>query len=186
MIAAIRKQLKLRIPQQPIVLGKIGLAYGIRGWIKVFSYTEKSVRIFDYQPWLIYKIGEWQLIELESWKQHNRDFIIKIQGIYDRNAASFLANCEIIVDSEKLPILKGNNYYWKDLMGCQVVTTRGYKLGQVIDMIETGSNDVMILKANPKDAFSMKERLVPFLYGRVIKKIDLAAQVIEAEWDPCF
>lgn len=112
--------------------------------------------------------------------------IIKVKGIDDWDAANLLTNCEIVVDSEQLPPLEGDDYYWKDLMGCQVVTTSGYELGKVIDMMETGSNDVMVVRANLKDAFGMKERLVPFLHGQVIKKVDLAAKIIEAEWDPGF
>lgn len=71
-------------------------------------------------------------------------------------------------------------------MGCQVVTTTGYELGKIIDMMETGSNDVMVVKANLKDAFGMKERLVPFLHEQVIKNVDLAAQRVEVDWDPGF
>ncbi|MFI8415259.1 ribosome maturation factor RimM [Serratia sp. NPDC078593] len=180
------KQLKPVVPIAPIVLGKMGSTYGIRGWLRVFSSTENAESIFDYQPWLIQKAGQWQVVELESWKRHNKDLIIKIKDVDDRDAANLLTNCEIIVDSEQLPPLEGEDYYWKDLMGCQVITTSGYELGKVVDMMETGSNDVMVVRANLKDAFGMKERLVPFLHGQVIKKVDLAAKVIEAEWDPGF
>ncbi|MER2891372.1 ribosome maturation factor RimM, partial [Escherichia coli] len=82
--------------------------------------------------------------------------------------------------------LEEGDYYWKDLMGCQVVTTEGYSLGKVIDMMETGSNDVLVIKANLKDAFGIKERLVAFLDGQVIKKVDLTTQTIEVDWDPGF
>ncbi|PVZ85652.1 ribosome maturation factor RimM [Serratia sp. S1B] len=180
------KQLKPVVPQQPIVLGKMGSTYGIRGWLRVFSSTENAENIFDYQPWFIQRSGQWQLIELEDWKRHNQDLIIKINGVDDRDAANLLTNFEIVVDSEQLPPLEEDDYYWKDLMGCQVVTTSGYELGKVVDMMETGSNDVMVVQANLKDAFGMKERLVPFLHGQVIKKVDLAAKIIEAEWDPGF
>jgi 16S rRNA processing protein RimM len=183
---AISKQLKPVSPKQPIVLGTIGSAYGIRGWLKVFSSTENAESIFDYQPWLIQQLAQWQFIELEDWKHHSQDLIIKVKGIDDRDAASSLTHCEIIVDSEQLPSLEGDNYYWKDLMGCQVVTPSGYELGKVIDMIETGSNDVMVVKANLKDTFGIKKRLVPFLHGKVIKKIDLTARVIKADWNPGF
>lgn len=67
-----------------------------------------------------------------------------------------------------------------------VVTTEGYSTGKVIDMMETGSNDVLVIKANLKDAFGIKERLVPFLDGQVIKKVDLTTQTIEVDWDPGF
>ena len=71
-------------------------------------------------------------------------------------------------------------------MGCQVVTVAGYELGKVTAMMETGSNDVLVVKANLKDAFGIKERLIPFLDGQVIKKVDLTAKSIEVDWDPGF
>lgn len=180
------KQLKPVVPIAPIVLGKMGSTYGIRGWLRVFSSTENAESIFDYQPWFIQQAGQWQLVELEDWKRHSQDLIIKVKGIDDRDAANLLTNREIMVDSEQLPPLEGDDYYWKDLLGCQVVTTTGYGLGRVVDMMETGSNDVMVVRANLKDAFGMKERLIPFLHEQVIKKVDLAAQIIEADWDPGF
>ncbi len=70
--------------------------------------------------------------------------------------------------------------------GLPVVTTEGYDLGKVVDMMETGSNDVLVIKANLKDAFGIKERLVPFLDGQVIKKVDLTTRSIEVDWDPGF
>ena len=173
-------------PVNPIVLGKMGAAYGIRGWLKVFSSTEDAESIFDYQPWFIQRAGKWQQVELEGWKRHSQDLIIKVKGIEDRDAAAQLTNCEITVDSTQLPALEAGDYYWKDLMGMKVVNLEGYEMGKVIDMMETGSNDVMVVKANLKDAFGMKERLVPFLHGQVIKKVDLTARVIEADWDPGF
>ncbi|MGE4801835.1 ribosome maturation factor RimM [Yersinia hibernica] len=180
------KQLNPSVPEQPIVLGKMGSTYGIRGWLRVFSSTENAESIFDYQPWFIQQGGKWQHVELEDWKRHSQDLIIKVKGVDDRDAANLLTNCEIIVDSKQLPELEEDDYYWKDLMGCQVVTTTGYELGKIIDMMETGSNDVMVVKANLKDAFGMKERLVPFLHGQVIKNVDLSAQRVEVDWDPGF
>lgn len=180
------KQANLATPTNPIVLGKLGAAYGIRGWLKVFSSTEHAESIFDYQPWFIQRSGQWQHIELEDWKHHNKDIILKLKGVDDRDAATLLTNFEIVVDSAQLPELDNNEYYWKDLMGCQVVTLQGYNLGTITDMMETGSNDVIVIKANLKDAFGIKERLVPFLDGQVIKKVNLKSKLIEVDWDPGF
>ncbi len=185
-MAAMSKQIRTAIPTNPIIVGKMGSTYGIRGWLRVFSSTEESESIFDYQPWFIKRAGEWQCIELEGWKRHSQDLIIKVKGMEDREAAALLTNCEIVVDSTQLPALDAGDYYWKDLTGCRVVTTAGYELGGVIDMMETGSNDVMVVKANLKDAFGIQERLIPFLDGQVIKKVDLGAHVIEVDWDPSF
>ncbi|MCC8378887.1 ribosome maturation factor RimM [Xenorhabdus sp. PB30.3] len=180
------KQSGLEHPVDPIVLGKLGSAYGIRGWLRVFSSTEQAEDIFEYQPWFIQRSGQWQHVELETWKYHNQDLIIKIKGVDDRDAANLFTNSEIVVDSSQLPELEDGDYYWKDLTGCQVINTAGYNLGIVQDMMETGSNDVMVIKANLKDAFGIKERLIPFLDGQVIKKVDLATNTIEVDWDPSF
>ncbi|MGI8490967.1 ribosome maturation factor RimM [Pectobacterium sp. S5] len=179
-------QLSPKPPVNPIVMGKIGSAYGIRGWLRVFSSTEDAESIFDYQPWFIQSKSGWQLVEIEGWKYHNQDLIIKVKGADDRDAANLLTNCEIVVDSSQLPDLGEGDYYWKDLIGCQVVTVAGYELGKIIDMMETGSNDVMVIKANLKDAFGVKERLVPFLTEQVVKRVDLSAHTVEVDWDPGF
>ena len=86
------KQHTAQAPVDPIVLGKMGSSYGIRGWLRVFSSTEDAESIFDYQPWLIQKAGQWQVVELESWRHHNQDIIIKLKGVDDRDAAN-LARC---------------------------------------------------------------------------------------------
>lgn len=173
-------------PEHQVILGKLGTTYGIRGWLRVFSATEKAESIFDYQPWFIEQAGHWALIELESWKHHNQEIVVKLRGIDDRDAAHSLTNREIVVDEFQLPKLEDGDYYWKDLIGCRVVTVLGYELGNVIDMMETGSNDVMMVRANLKDTFGIKERLIPFLDKQVIKQIDLSAQTIEVDWDPSF
>ncbi|MBI6547617.1 ribosome maturation factor RimM [Xenorhabdus lircayensis] len=180
------KQSGLAHPVEQIVLGKLGSAYGIRGWLRVFSSTEHTEDIFEYQPWFIQRSGQWQHVELDAWKYHNQDIIVKIKDIDDRDAANLFTNYEIVVDSSQLPELGAGDYYWKDLIGCRVINTAGYNLGAIHDMMETGSNDVMVIKANLKDAFGVKERLVPFLDGQVIKKVDLATKTIEVDWDPGF
>lgn len=182
----VSKQPVVKVPVAPIVLGKMGSSYGIRGWLRVFSSTEEAASIFDYQPWFIRKAGQWQEVGLESWRHHNQVLIIKLKGVDDRDAANLLTNCEIVVDSSQLPQLEEGDYYWKDLIGCQVVTTEAYNLGKVIDIMETGANDVLVIKANPNDAFGIRERLIPFLSGQVIKKVDLATRSIEVVWDPGF
>ncbi len=179
------KQLTAQAPVDPIVLGNLGPSYGIRGWLRVFSSTEDAESIFDYQPWFIRRVSG----SKSSWKAGSttiRHMIIKLKGVDDRDAANLLTNCEIVVDSSQLPQLEEGDYYWKDLMGCQVVTTEGYDLGKVVDMMETGSNDVLVIKANLKDAFGIKERLVPFLDGQVIKKVDLTTRSIEVDSDRLF
>lgn len=169
-----------------IVVGKLGSSYGIRGWLRVFSFTEDPDNLFDYTPWYIKRADSWQEVEVESFKPHNQDTIVKIKGIDDRDDANVLTNCEIYVDAEKLPDLEDGDFYWKDLIGCKVLTINGYDLGQVTDLMETGSNDVLVVKANLKDAFGAKERLIPFVEDQFIKQVDLSAKQVTVDWDPAF
>ena len=130
--------------------------------------------------------GEWQPIELENWRYHNHEIIVKLKGVDDREAAQILANIEIGVDLSVFPKLEEGDYYWHDLIGCSVINLEGYTMGMVTEMMETGSNDVLVVKANTKDAFGKQERLIPFLYEQVVKRVDLTTKTIEVDWDAGF
>lgn len=169
-----------------IVVGKFGSCYGIRGWLKVFSFTENPESIFSYRPWYIKQGEEWQVVEFENYKPHNQDIIVKIAGINNRDSANVLTNVNVYVAANLLPSLAEGDFYWKDLIGCSVITTTGYDLGKITDLMETGSNDVLVVKANLNDAFGAKERLLPFVQQQVIKHIDLNTKSVEVDWDPTF
>ncbi|ARU64291.1 ribosome maturation factor RimM [Histophilus somni] len=168
------------------VVGKLGSTYGIRGWLRLYSSTEQAESIFDYQPWFLKIKGQWQPIELESWKFHNHELIVKLKGINEREVAQTLANVEIGVNLSVFPLLDEGDFYWHDLIGCQVVNLQGYAMGVVSEMMETGANDVLVVRASTKDAFGKKERLIPFLYEQVVKRVDLSSKTIEVDWDAGF
>ncbi|MFD0966116.1 ribosome maturation factor RimM [Seminibacterium arietis] len=168
------------------IVGKLGSTYGIRGWLRVYSSTEQAESIFDYQPWFLKIKGKWQPTELESWKHHNHELIVKLKQVNDRETAQTLTNVEIGVDLSVLPILEDGDYYWHDLIGCEVINQQGYVMGKVSEMMETGSNDVLVVRASSKDAFGKQERLIPFLYGQVVKRVDPSAKIIEVDWDAGF
>lgn len=172
--------------KETIVLGKLGGAYGIKGWLKVSSYTDDPEGIFDYSPWLIGRKGEWSSVNISQWRRHNKGLIVKLAEIEDRDQAEEWIGAEIAIRKDQLKTLDGDQFYWHDLIGCQVVSTKGYDFGIVTELMETGSNDVLSVKANPKDAFGKKERLIPYLDGQVIKRVDLDAKQIEVDWDPGF
>lgn len=172
--------------EEKVVVGKLGASYGIRGWLKVFSFTEQAESIFAYEPWYIKVRGEWRQLELEDWKRHGQGFIGKLKTLDSREDAQALTNAEIAVSADALPPLSDKEFYWRELFEMEVLTTKGYHLGKVTDILETGSNDVLVVAANPKDAFGQKERLIPFLDEQVIKHIDRNAQRIEVDWDPGF
>ncbi|WP_097356060.1 ribosome maturation factor RimM [Candidatus Enterovibrio escicola] len=172
--------------QEKVVIGKLGASYGIRGWLKIFSYTDNPRSIFDYKPWFIKVCNEWKVFQVEDWKRHGQGWLCKLQGLDQRATAQTMTNTEITINAETLPVLLKDEFYWRELFGMEVITTQGYSFGKVTDIWETGSNDVLVITTNMKDVFGKKERLVPFLDGKVIKLIDRSAQRIEVDWDPRF
>ncbi|WP_127020569.1 ribosome maturation factor RimM [Rheinheimera mangrovi] len=169
-----------------VVLGKFGAVYGINGWLKVNSYTDVPEGIFDYTPWQIQLQGNWRQVQISSKKRHGNGLIVKLAEVSDRDQAQLYVNADIAVERSALPQLAEGDYYWRDLMGMAVVNEAGYHLGEVVDMMETGSNDVLVVKANKSDAFGKTERLLPFLTDSVIKDVNNAERRILVDWDPDF
>lgn len=172
--------------ESKVVLGKLGSVYGVKGWLKVHSFTDDSEAILDYFPWSINIGNKAQTVEVEDWRRHNQALIVKIKGVEDRDQAQALVNGEIVIESAALPELPEGEFYWRDLIGMTVVTEQGYNLGEVTDLMETGANDVLVVKANRNDGFGKKERLIPYLEDRVIKSISADEKQICVDWDPGF
>ncbi len=172
--------------EDKILLGKVGAVYGIKGWLKIHSFTEEPEAIFDYTPWSLKLGGKEQSIEITDWRKHNNGLIAKFANIEDRDEAQRFVGSEIFVDESLLPELPEGEFYWRDLIGMAVVTDKGYDLGQVSDVMETGANDVLVVKANRNDGFGKKERLIPYILDQVIVSVSMENKQICVDWDPGF
>lgn len=168
---------------ETLIVGKIGAPYGVKGWVKINSYTEEPKNIFGYAPWTL---GVDQTVEVAQWRTHNKALIAKLAGVNDRDAAEAIKNLDIAIAAEQLPDLADDEFYWRELIGMQVITDKGYDLGKIKDIFATGANDVLLVKANTNDAFGQKERLLPVLFDQVIVQIDKAEQTMTVDWDPAF
>ncbi len=176
----------MSLASDKLIIGKIGAPYGVKGWVKINSFTQNKDSIFDYAPWHV-NVGQAnnQILNVDQWRYHSKSLVAKLVGVDDRDAAELIKNAEISIQSSQLPELD-NDFYWKDLIGMQVVTSEGYEMGVVKDMFETGANDVMLVKAKINDAFGQKERLLPFLHDSVVLNVDKDGQTITVDWDPAF
>jgi len=169
-----------------VTLGKVGAVYGIKGWLKIHSFTDDQEAILDYFPWSLKLGNKIQSVEITDWRKHNNGLVVKVAGIDDRDIAQKLVGSEIFVSEDALSDLPEGEFYWRDLIGMAVVTDKGYDLGQVSDIMETGANDVLVVKANLKDGFGKKERLIPYLMDQVILSISAEDKQICVDWDPGF
>ena len=176
----------MKAVEKEVTIGKVGAVYGIKGWLKIHSFTDDQEAILDYFPWSLKLGNKVQSVEITDWRRHNNGLIVKVAGIDDRDLAQSLVGSEIFVYEEALPKLPEGEFYWRDLMGMKVVTNKGYDLGCVSDIMETGANDVLVVKANRNDGFGKKERLIPYLDGRVVESVSIENKQICVDWDPGF
>jgi 16S rRNA processing protein RimM len=161
-----------------VILGKIAGVQGLKGWLKVISYTRPLENIFQYGCWNLQNAsGVTISYELEAHKYQGRKLLVKMGRIDDRTTASTLVGCEIIIDQNDLPVLS-NEYYWRDLIGLTVRNTADEELGEVIDLMETGSNDVLLLRSSQG-----KSLAIPWL-PEVVREVDIERSLMIVEWEP--
>ncbi len=163
--------------EQFVPLGYISGVHGIRGWVKVHSWTDPREAILDYQPWLLGEAHE--PVQIRAGRKAGKTIIAALPGVEDRDQAGALVDQEIAVRRSQLPGLQDDEYYWADLVGLEVVTSSGRSLGRITRMMETGAHDVMIVDGD-------RQRLIPFVPGQYVKRVDLDDGCVEVEWDPDF
>lgn len=164
-----------------IVLGRITGLYGVRGWLKVFSYTEPRDGLLHYKEWLIGSKGSWQQVEVAEGRQQGKGLIARFTGTDDRDDAVPYVGAEVAVERSSLPEPGPGEYYWADLEGLQVRHRDGRVLGRVAQMMGTGAHDVMVVRSTGDDGEG--EILIPFVPGTFVLGVDLDAGVIDVEWD---
>ena len=169
----------MRQNNTPLIVGRIGGVYGVRGWLKISSFTRPEENIFSYSPWLLTINNIFQEIGFEEFQKRGERFLVKFLGIDSPEDASQYVNCDIAISEEQLPRLKKGEYYWRDLIALKVINKDGTVLGEVSDIIETGANDVIVITNADNDN---QKILIPFVTGVYIHKIDLIAQTISVDW----
>jgi 16S rRNA processing protein RimM len=125
------------------------------------------------------RAGNWQEKQLAAGSRHGKGVIARLADCENRDQAQALMACEIGIRRDQLPATAPGEYYWRDLQGLKVVTVKGELLGTVDHLIETGANDVLVVKGE-------RERLIPFVLGRVIVDVDLDKREIQVDWDESF
>lgn len=169
--------------QPYIVVGKVAALYGVRGGLKVLSYTQPRENILSYAPWYLRRGSEWVAVEVADSRQHGAGLVVFLRGCADRDLAAQWVPAEIAVKREQLPAPPDGEYYWADLVGLPVRTATGVNLGTVSYLFETGANDVLVVKGE-------RERMIPFIPREVILEVRLPRGAVPGEvvveWDPDF
>jgi 16S rRNA processing protein RimM len=167
--------------KEPVIVGQIVGLFGVKGWVKIRSYTDPREQIAHYQPWQVAVDGEWISFEVEAVQSQGKSLIARLAGITDRDQAIRLMNSDIVIDRRQLPVLDENEFYWRDLEGLKVLNLAGVELGRVKSLFATGANDVLVVR---KDG--SPEILIPYVVDRIVRSVELEQGIIRVDWEADF
>lgn len=170
--------------EEMIVLGKIVSVHGIRGEVKVYSFTDPLDNLLDYRRWTLKRGTEVRQAELVQGRVQGNVLVAKLKGLDDREIARTFAEFEILVPRSELPVLDDGEFYWSQLEGLKVIDQNGQLLGILDHMLETGANDVMVVKPCA-GSLDDRERLLPYT-DQCVQAVDLDAGEIRVDWDADF
>lgn len=168
------------------ILGKISGYYGVKGWVKIYSYTQPRENIVRYKSLQIRSGNSrgssenaWQAISLDNGKAHGKGVVAHFSGYDTRELSAALIGAELAVPRSEFKSAAENEYYWTDLIGLKAINLDGVELGQVSSLMETAANDVLLIKPV---ASNEAEILVPFVMPHFVTKVDLDSGIIELDW----
>ena len=166
-----------------IEVGRLGAAHGVRGWLRVQSYTDPPQRLFEWSTWQLQaqskdKIGAIREVKLLEARPQGNGWIARLQGVEERDAASRLTGQMILVEYEALPPTEGREHYRDDLVGFEVKNLDGVLLGAVDHYIDTPGNTVMVIQGE-------REHLVPVTREH-LRSVDKDARSLVVDWPEDF
>lgn len=166
-------------PDELVVVGKITSPFGVKGWVKIHSYTDPVVNILEYSPWQLNVGGEWKAVKMLAGRPHGKGIAAQLDNIPDRDIAEQFSGTEIAVKRSQLPEAGEGEHYWVDLVGMKVINLQGEDLGVVEGFLETRANDVIVVQGET-------ERLIPFVLDHYVISIDEQARLIKVDWEKDF
>jgi len=181
----------IAVPADRMKVGELRAAYGLQGWLWLYSDTDPISNIFDYQPWWVETRTGLRQIEVKRWRTQGKGLVVSLAGVLDRNAADLMMGATVWVDRNVLPAAPANEYYWSDLVGLEVyafepsdsgaaVNAEPVFLGAIHELFETGANDVIVVRP-VAGSVDQTERLIPW-HKDIIRHIDMAARRMDVNW----
>ena len=227
--------------ENPIIIGQITGHFGVKGWLKIRSFTRPLDEVLSYSEWWVKSephskhgsksgVGfssnsdstpgfaassgydskaKWSSFKVTHSTAQSKKIVAKLDGVDSREQAEALIGCHIVIFDTQLAPLAEGEYYWRQLLGLSVSNLEGDVLGIVEDVVETGANDVLVVKSNASgktvdetsadllaepqksvkarfdegqgDEKQGETRLIPWIH-RVIVKVDLSQSELVVDW----
>lgn len=178
-------QNQMPVDQDITILGKVTTAFGIKGWVKVYSYTDPMTNILEFDNWLLHVNGQWRTYKVVNSQLQTKGLAVALEGVTDRDAALALSQVEIGVPTSELPELEDDEYYWFQLEGLKVVNTSGQLLGQVKELFDSGGGNQVIVVEGCEGSVDRQQRLIPYA-DSIVLEVDLDKGEIQVDWEADF
>jgi len=135
-----------------ILIGKVLGTHGVRGQLRIVAYSGDPASITSLRKFLLCAPGgEYESYEITAAAEHKKRALVTLKGFDNINQVLCLTGREVYVYRDQLPAPSDGEYYWYDLIGLNVQTEDGEILGDLVDILETGSNDVYVVKAGDRE-----------------------------------
>ena len=162
-----------------VEVGRLGAAHGVRGWLRVQSFTDPPQRLFEWKRWCLQpEQGAAREVNLLEARPQGNGWIARLEGIEERDAASRLSGQMVLIDRAALPPTTGREHYRSDLVGFEVKNVEGAVLGVVDHFVDTAGNAVMVIKGE-------REHWVP-VTGQHLRSVDKDARRVIVDWPEDF
>jgi 16S rRNA processing protein RimM len=175
-----------------IELGVVGAPFGVRGWVKLRSFTDPPDRLLQHRSLQLRVGGSWVAYKIEASGRSGGQLTAKLSGVNDRDQAGILRGAQIGVPRAELPQRDDKDFYRADLIGCEVVNLAGRYLGKVQHFVETPAQVLMVVRggaATPgaaapgeKESPGEQEYWVPAVPLH-LRRVDLTARRVIVDWD---
>lgn len=191
-------------PSGLTILGRVGAAVGIKGWVRLISFTDPAGNLLEFRHFYLSAPGGYlsapggylsapgesgdkpagplEAIEIDAGRFQGKQLIGHIRGCDDRDEARQYTGRDLLVETSALPALAEDEFYWHQLEGLLVVNLQEERLGRVHHLMETGANDVLVVRPDA-DSIDTEERLIPWLRESVVKEVDLEGRTIRVDWE---
>ena len=166
-----------------VEVGRLGAAHGVRGWLRVQSFTDPPQRLFEWKRWVLQppetdKAGATREAKLLEARPQGNGWIARLEGVEERDAASRLTGQMILVERDELPPAEGREHYRDDLVGFEAKNVEGALLGVVDHFVDTPGNAVMVIKG-------AREHWVP-VTSQHLRSIDKDTRKVLVDWPEDF
>jgi 16S rRNA processing protein RimM len=158
-----------------VVLGQVGGAFGVQGWVRIQSYTDPPANILKYERWQLGRAGQWREVEVEDGKVTAKGVLAKLVGVETPEDARLATGSEIAVTREELPKPAPGEYYWSDLEGLAAFGQNDQPLGRIEEFRATPAGTVVVIRGE-------RQHWVPFVKERIVS-VDLDAGCVVLDWD---